>query len=111
MKKGVFHVHSVKSFDGLNSFSTLTDFVKKNQLDFIILTGDLGIEKLIKKNNNQSLFTCIFCYFLFNKLAIVLSLLNLGILFCPPNLPIDFIYFSKACFVIGFTTNLRNTLP
>jgi len=48
MKKGVFHVHSVKSFDGLNSFSALTDFVKKNQLDFMILTDHDTIEGSIE---------------------------------------------------------------
>jgi predicted metal-dependent phosphoesterase TrpH len=56
MKKGVYHVHSVKSFDGLNSFSALTDFVKKYQLDFIILTdhdtieGSLQLSRLLAES-------------------------------------------------------------
>jgi predicted metal-dependent phosphoesterase TrpH len=48
MKKGIYHVHSVKSFDGLNSFSVLTDFVKKYHLDFIILTDHDTIEGSLK---------------------------------------------------------------
>lgn len=38
MKKGIFHLHSCVSYDGLNTFTTLINFAKKNHLDFIILT-------------------------------------------------------------------------
>jgi predicted metal-dependent phosphoesterase TrpH len=57
MKKGVFHVHSVRSFDGLNSFSALTRFVKKHKLDFIILTdhdtieGSLQMKRMLSKSD------------------------------------------------------------
>ena len=55
MKKGIFHIHSTISYDGLNSFSKLASFVEKFELDFIILSdhdtinGSLHLSKILKE--------------------------------------------------------------
>jgi predicted metal-dependent phosphoesterase TrpH len=57
MKKGIFHIHTNISYDGLNSFSSIIRFIKKNKLDFIVITdhdtiqGSIKFSEYAKKNN------------------------------------------------------------
>jgi predicted metal-dependent phosphoesterase TrpH len=53
MKKGIFHIHSSFSYDGLNSIRGIYDFIKKRGLNFIILSdhdtinGSLELKKFV----------------------------------------------------------------
>lgn len=55
MKKGIFHIHSTFSYDGLNSINSIFRFVKKHNLDFVVLTdhdtikGSLKLAEMVKQ--------------------------------------------------------------
>ncbi len=55
MKRGLFHIHSTFSYDGLNSINSIFCFVKKHNLDFVVLTdhdtikGSLKLAEIVKK--------------------------------------------------------------
>lgn len=55
MKKGIFHIHSSFSYDGLNSINSIFRFVKKYKLDFVVLTdhntvkGSLKLAEMVKQ--------------------------------------------------------------
>jgi predicted metal-dependent phosphoesterase TrpH len=57
LKKGIFHLHSISSYDSFNSINKIISFTKSNELDFVVLTDHdtiKGSQKLfleIKKRN------------------------------------------------------------
>lgn len=48
MKKGIFHIHSNYSYDGISSLNYIIKSAKKNELNFIILTDHHSIEGSLK---------------------------------------------------------------
>ena len=59
MKKGIFHIHSNYSYDGISSLDYIIKIAKKNDLNFIILTdhnsikGSLKLSELVYNKNLQ----------------------------------------------------------
>ena len=56
MRKGIFHIHSTFSYDGLNSINSIFRFIKKHNLDFAVITdhdtikGSIKLAEMVKKN-------------------------------------------------------------
>jgi len=57
MKRGIFHLHSTFSYDGLNRIKSIKNYAEKNRLNFVILTdhdtisGSKALSKLIFEEN------------------------------------------------------------
>lgn len=56
MRKGIFHIHSTFSYDGLNSINSIFRFIKKHNLDFAVITdhdtikGSIKLAEMVKQN-------------------------------------------------------------